>query len=211
MTVTSATGCKDRTCTSKFPPSPSNSANMSDANETYHCPYCKFKTAVPRRLSSHVSQSAKCRNQIVADNQPNNRPGTKRAYSPELPENGADPNNNPEPITLEPTPASMGQRPSKQARVEDDEPEDESPFETGVYSDEFHPPAGQPCGSSIHHQFDDLSASQRTAGCQPWEPFSSTDDWELARWIVTAGLSQKQTNDILSLNLVSTLTRIELI
>lgn len=139
---------------------------------------------------------------MVTDNQPANRQAPKQAHSLELLETVVDPSHEAEPTTLEPTPASMGQRPSKRARVEDDEPED-SPFETGAYSEEFHPPAGQPCGSPISHPFDDLSASQKAENHQPWEPFSSADDWELARWIVTAGLSQKQTNDMLSLNLVS--------
>ena len=133
---------------------------------------------------------------MVADNQPAHCLPPKRTHSPVIPEGDI------EPTILEPTPASMGQRPSKRARVEDDEPED-SPFETATYVEEFYPPAGLPCGSHAQHHFENLRASQRAAGHHPWEPFSSTDDWELARWIVTAGLSQRQTNDMLSLNLVS--------
>lgn len=203
--ITSAT--KHRNCT-WHPPAPSKSANMSDATEIYRCPYCKFKTTIPRHLSSHVSQSAKCRNHMVADNQPTHHPTPKRPHSPELPENGTNPHNNTEPTILEPTYTSISQKPSKRARVEDDKSED-SPFETGAYTEEFHPPAGQPCRPSTYHRFDDFNTSQKAAGLKPWEPFSSTDDWELARWIVTAGLSQKQTNDMLSLNLVSTFISIE--
>ena len=119
-----------------------------------------------------------------------------------MPGNSLNPKNDTEPTILEPTPASMGQRPSKRARVEDDEAED-LPFEAGTCVKDFYPPAGQPCGLHAQHHFNDLSASQEAAGHQPWEPFSSIDDWELARWIVTAGLSQRQMNDMLSLNFVS--------
>ncbi|OCH83919.1 hypothetical protein OBBRIDRAFT_815665 [Obba rivulosa] len=37
----------------------------------------------------------------------------------------------------------------------------------------------------------------------PWAPFDSWDEWELARWLLTSGLTQKAIDDFLKLHIVS--------
>ena len=41
---------------------------------------------------------------------------------------------------------------------------------------------------------------QRNAGDAPWTPFESEGEWELARWLMMSGVSQRQINVFLKLN-----------
>ncbi|KAJ7051459.1 hypothetical protein C8F01DRAFT_999273 [Mycena amicta] len=50
-------------------------------------------------------------------------------------------------------------------------------------------------------KFEQLRDSQR-AKLEPWEPFKSLDEWELARWMVTAGLSQSKIDEFLKLKVI---------
>ncbi|KAJ6527883.1 hypothetical protein DFH09DRAFT_935537 [Mycena vulgaris] len=53
-------------------------------------------------------------------------------------------------------------------------------------------------------QFEKLRESQKAAGQEPWYPFESEEEWELARWLMTSGLSQSKTDDYLKLKMVRT-------
>ncbi|KAJ7689553.1 hypothetical protein B0H17DRAFT_872490, partial [Mycena rosella] len=55
--------------------------------------------------------------------------------------------------------------------------------------------------------FETLREQQRDAGRAPWYPFESEDQWELARWLMTSGLSQKKTDSYLKLKTVRTSVR----
>ncbi|KAJ7883702.1 hypothetical protein B0H14DRAFT_2564777 [Mycena olivaceomarginata] len=79
------------------------------------------------------------------------------------------------PVAAEPTPTT---RKRPRATVEEVEDEDER------FVEDFP---------------DDLHAA---AGNAPWYPFESEDEWELARWLMTSGLSQKKTDAYLKLNAV---------
>jgi hypothetical protein len=46
---------------------------------------------------------------------------------------------------------------------------------------------------------------QRKKGHTPWEPFESEDEWELTRWLMTASLSNKKTDEYLKLKTVRTI------
>ncbi|KAJ7737978.1 hypothetical protein B0H16DRAFT_1466005 [Mycena metata] len=45
--------------------------------------------------------------------------------------------------------------------------------------------------------FETYRELQRQAGCAPWEPFESEDEWEMAHWLMTSGLSQKKVYEYL--------------
>ena len=53
--------------------------------------------------------------------------------------------------------------------------------------------------SDFEHHLDE----QKKAGHAPWAPFKTEDEWELARWLMTSGVSQKKINSFLKLNKVS--------
>ncbi|KAJ6545182.1 hypothetical protein B0H19DRAFT_844804, partial [Mycena capillaripes] len=48
-------------------------------------------------------------------------------------------------------------------------------------------------------QFEKLREEQKTKGHAPWEPFESQDEWELAQWLMTSGLSNKKIDKYLKL------------
>ncbi|KAF7343134.1 hypothetical protein MVEN_01743900 [Mycena venus] len=51
-------------------------------------------------------------------------------------------------------------------------------------------------------QFEKLRDNQKKKGHAPWEPFESEDEWKLARWLMTSGLSNKKTDEYLKLKTV---------
>ncbi|KAF8810265.1 hypothetical protein BYT27DRAFT_7092407, partial [Phlegmacium glaucopus] len=51
-------------------------------------------------------------------------------------------------------------------------------------------------------QFEQLHDEDNAAGRQPWAPFSSKKEWELATWLMK-GMNQKATEQYLSLPIVS--------
>jgi hypothetical protein len=57
--------------------------------------------------------------------------------------------------------------------------------------------------------FQKMREEQEKQGRAPWEPFESEDEWELARWLMTSGLSQKKTDEYLKLKKVRLIFRIK--
>ncbi|KAJ7812872.1 hypothetical protein B0H14DRAFT_3112207 [Mycena olivaceomarginata] len=57
-------------------------------------------------------------------------------------------------------------------------------------------------GSVCKTYFQKLRDEQKDAGNAPWYPFESEDEWELAKWLMTSGLSQKKTDEYLKLKAV---------
>jgi hypothetical protein len=51
-------------------------------------------------------------------------------------------------------------------------------------------------------KFESLLEEQRVEGKQPWEPFASREEWELATWLIT-NVGQKATDDYLKLRNMS--------
>ncbi|KAF8950928.1 hypothetical protein BDZ97DRAFT_1636640, partial [Flammula alnicola] len=43
---------------------------------------------------------------------------------------------------------------------------------------------------------------QKEQGDAPWAPFESEEEWELARWMMTSGASQKKMDSFLKLNMI---------
>ncbi|KAJ7235026.1 hypothetical protein B0H12DRAFT_1076218 [Mycena haematopus] len=83
------------------------------------------------------------------------------------------------------------------ATVEEVEDEDErwvQPF------DEKHYAAStiRPCKT----EFQRTKARQQKEKQAPWYPFESEDEWELARWLMTSGVSQTKTDEYLKLKVV---------
>ena len=170
--------------------------------EEYRCRYCGFKTTTNARLSSHISQSSRCLESIIADNQPT-ATSHKRHRSPTPGVSGyledqSQPNDEFLYSSL-----LKGQPPMKKARVQDEE---DKPFEMDTVPDEFFPPAGESLRARTADEsdgFERLQEYQRSSGDQPWAPFSSIEDWDYARWIMGSDLSQRQIDAMLALDLVS--------
>lgn len=56
------------------------------------------------------------------------------------------------------------------------------------------------CGVTVYKQ---LKNDQEEKGVPKWGPFRSEDDWELAKWIMASGSTQKSTDLLLDLPIVS--------
>ena len=56
----------------------------------------------------------------------------------------------------------------------------------------------------LETQFERIQRAQQHAGDVAWAPFSSLADWELSRWLVQSGVSQREINKFLKLDSVRT-------
>ena len=71
--------------------------------------------------------------------------------------------------------------------------------------EDFDPPAGKPVRPdpvNARSDFEQLKERQDSLGEEPWAPYSSIEDWDYARWIMESGLSQRQINSMLKLDIV---------
>lgn len=53
-------------------------------------------------------------------------------------------------------------------------------------------------------QFQKLREEQTQAKLAPWHPFESEEEWELAHWLMTSGVSRTKTDEFLKLKAVRT-------
>ncbi|KAJ7193475.1 hypothetical protein GGX14DRAFT_537556 [Mycena pura] len=95
--------------------------------------------------------------------------------------------------------ASANVKKRRRATVEEEEDEDErwyQPF-----------PEDRNAGGASHDQtcktqFEKLREEQKKAGLEPWQLFDSADEWELAHWLMTSGLSNASIDKYLKLKKV---------
>lgn len=88
---------------------------------------------------------------------------------------------------------------TRRTTVEDelDEPADINE----TYIEAYPRPAGTPKARGMA-RFGAYRQEQVERGEEPWAPFESEAEWELARWLMTSGVSQNKINDFLKLNKV---------
>lgn len=174
---------------------------MSDSFEEYRCYFCGFKARTSARLNSHISQSPACLEKIVAANRPPTNPYKRQRSQSPMPSGGDHIEGQPTTNDLLYSSLLKGQPSTKRTRVDIDE---DTPFKTDDVTDEFRPAAGEPHSRqpNMSSDFERLRESQQASGSEPWAPFSSVEDWDYARWIMNSGLSQKQIDEMLALDLV---------
>lgn len=68
--------------------------------------------------------------------------------------------------------------------------------------EDYPEPAGTPLGTA-ETLFEEYRRVHKEAGKGKWAPFESEEEWELAQWLVTSGLSQQAIDKYLKLNIVS--------
>lgn len=86
--------------------------------------------------------------------------------------------------------------PSQRVSVEDVEDDGNN-----YWIETFPKPAGTKKGRALS-RFEKLREMQKEEGDEPWAPFESEDEWELARWMMTSGTSQKKMDALLKLDMV---------
>jgi hypothetical protein len=91
---------------------------------------------------------------------------------------------------------------NKCARIEEVEDEDVNPPHSGLRFTEQYPRSiAHPIGLK-KTQFEEKQDQDDVAGKQPWEPFASKEEWELATWLID-NVNQKATDKYLKLPIVS--------
>ncbi|KAJ7062668.1 hypothetical protein C8F01DRAFT_985774 [Mycena amicta] len=91
----------------------------------------------------------------------------------------------------------------EEVRDEDDPEETPVGHEDDPFGEEF--PERYQAGvthGSCKSKFKQLRDSQRAKKLEPWNPFENLDEWELARWMMTAGLSQSKIDEFLKLKVI---------
>ncbi len=67
--------------------------------------------------------------------------------------------------------------------------------------EDFPGKAGTPLRDGVTY-FETIHAHKDAAAESPWSPFESEEEWQLAQWLITSGLSQKAIDDYLKLPIV---------
>ena len=104
--------------------------------------------------------------------------------------------------------SNTDERPSKRARVDGDDNMAGNYQSTKVKFVVDYPGEAQ-AGAILHNsqdglemQFEKIQHAQQCAGNTAWAPFSSLADWELSRWLVQSGVSQREIDKFLKLDVV---------
>lgn len=91
---------------------------------------------------------------------------------------------------------------SQRARVEDAVEDDKPGYASSdCWVETFPTPAGTRKGRG-RPSFEKHQNMQNVAGCDSWSPFTSKEEWELARWLMCSGVSQTKIDEFLKLDLV---------
>jgi hypothetical protein len=190
----------------------------------HKCP-CGADLPTLRGLRSHQSQSRECRAWATRakvasgfEDEASEGPSHSEPTPPVEPMQPSDDeyetDNSPGPLPPDPlvihdsdeetipTPSSSKKRHYVESS---DEEEDEQPHADFVYIQEFpaHFRAGWKKGE-FQTQFEILRERQKAEGQEPWFPFPSEDEWELARWLMESAASQSKIDSFMKLKAVYT-------
>lgn len=111
------------------------------------------------------------------------------------------------PPPLPPVPETTA-LPNRRATVEEVEDEYHIGYQrwfeevgTHRWIEEWPQKAGTPIGEG-EGKFQAFRRTQAKNNEAPWHPFESKDDWELARWMMSSGISQSEMDNLLKLDSV---------
>lgn len=185
---------------------------MARGTRAYHnnrlqCSVCKAPCETRRGLASHHRQSRECFNALLKKSQTSAARAKRAAQSrhrrnphppatPSLPEDiAAD-----EPIPEFPLPP-VNPPPRQHRYVSVEEvPDEDMPTSNAVI--DFHPYAGAVYEGTYPTAWDQRLAADVKAKREPWHSFNSMEDWDVAKWLMTSGVSQAEMNKFLQLSKV---------
>ncbi|KAG8948908.1 hypothetical protein FRC03_000539 [Tulasnella sp. 419] len=169
----------------------------------YMCPYCGSSFDTQRGVKAHISSTAACRD---ADFKENALAAQNRSPSPDLREMGSrsrktapsDPAQVPDSEGFSPdvddrfSPEPSCKRPRYQTTIEDEDEseEDTSTKQPSGYKVEEYPQRVASIRGKGSLPFPAYREVQSKAGHKPWFPFDNREEWELAEWFTTSGVSQ---------------------
>lgn len=202
-------------------------------NKIFKCPYCPQKVGSEQGLRSHLSQNLRCKARlhksvfakVIRNSRARARARANENESSEQEEDGGgdeedvemddvadDLSDNFDPVPAPVVDDAADGNYSRRTTIEEVEDEDDigqSMNGTGNrWIHDFPHPAGiainEGDGEKLSEKFEKIREGQRMAGEAPWAPFTSQDEWEVARWLVKAGVSQAKIDEFLKLHKVRT-------
>lgn len=183
------------------------------APTSFPCRYCG-KPGVSRTLQglrSHISQTPRCRARRDEEHMLLHRNRSARASLQHAHQQSVENHTQRESLEENNTPPSDNpdEHHSKRARVDDDN--EAEIFESANTKFIVDYPAEACAGAILEDsrdrletRFEKIWRMQQNAGEPAWAPFSSLGDWELSRWLVQSGVSQREIDKFLKLESVRT-------
>ncbi|KAF8208319.1 hypothetical protein K438DRAFT_1930687 [Mycena galopus ATCC 62051] len=176
------------------------------ATTIFPCEYCPARLASLQGLCSHVEQSRACRQKQRAQYLPIE--SGSESDEPELPNIAGnilasyldDPTGSNQDFIADP-PLEMSEdnnpcidlvpsdplRPPKCSRVTVEEVEDEDDIWVQYFPQKSDAgKRGEECETPFEKHF----RKQKIEGQEPWDPFQSEEEWDLARWLMTSGIHE---------------------
>jgi hypothetical protein len=186
---------------------------------SFKCPFCPKRLATNQGITSHISQTPACRDKLQTfyDNlnaqleqaaAPSPSSEVQDEHEIDVDVEMHSPPDVPMDVPVEsaPLPPTERRRGVTIEDVPDDDNTQTSPeaVEGEVWVDDYdeEKQAGATMGA-CKTSFEFHREQQKEAGVEPWSPFESEDEWELARWLMSAGVSQKKMDTLLKLKMVS--------
>jgi hypothetical protein len=71
------------------------------------------------------------------------------------------------------------------------------------FIEDYPAEAGMPGPGRKKTPFEKLKKAQQVEDKELWSPFANEEEWELAKWLMTAGVSQARVDEYLKLHIVS--------
>jgi len=186
----------------------------------YACRYCK-KSSVARSiqgLRSHISQSAQCRarrdeEHALLNCNRNARGGVPQSHEQPV-ENYSQTEQSLGDDIVPPSDDHADDHRSKRARVDsldDDDRNNGENFQSTTANFIIDYPEDARAGAilkdtndGLKTRFEKIRHGQQAAGMPAWAPFASLADWELSRWLIQSGVSQREIDKFLKLESVCT-------
>ncbi|GBE86978.1 hypothetical protein SCP_1002230 [Sparassis crispa] len=113
-----------------------------------------------------------------------------------------------EELRSHPLPTTDDPRSSKRARVDDVEDENDARGLPRRPWTEDYPGDVGTVSSVGETMFESIQRCKVRSGEHDWAPFDCEEEWELARWLMTSGLSQMAIDDYLDLNITHACSRL---
>ncbi|KAF7323509.1 hypothetical protein MKEN_00570500 [Mycena kentingensis (nom. inval.)] len=167
------------------------------------CEFCKEWKSTAFGVTSHQAQSPHCRAKQAAIEAKKRRDAQTLAAAASMPDAmDLDPPTYNPPMDNIPPPAD-----SRRARVEDVEDMGDpvsfyDPREVHIQQYPAERRAGERKRRVTETEYEAQLRRSRESGGQPWGPWASMDEWDLGRWIMSAGLSQAKIDEFLHLKIV---------
>ncbi|OBZ74731.1 hypothetical protein A0H81_05568 [Grifola frondosa] len=173
----------------------------------HQCQFCLQTLPTLQGLQSHLTQKQSCRDALRELVRQKRRISTADTALPDINiEENFELHTNPHPH-LHPPASSASKDASHRVRVEEVEDEEAGGLPKKPWVRDFPTEAA----SILDHRrtsFETIREQKDEAGDTSWAPFTCKEEWELAKWLMSTGLSQNAVEDYLTLPITQNRTKL---